>query len=410
MLKIISELKLKKLFVLAVLLRILIMPFYFHPDIKTYYFQSSFLKQGVFNIYSYLTNNKGNLTIKEDFVYFPLTYFFLGTYQILATPILEPQFNNWLSDASEQARNNIGTFRYLFVLKLPYLILDLLIPFLLIRFFSDTDKKRKVFILWLFNPLSIAIIYIYSNIDIISVVLSLISLLLFRNKKIVLAGIMLGLAAGFKAYPMLFLPFLMIYAKSAKAAIKLFLAAITTMFLIILPFWSSAFLNSALISGLTTRIAFPGIPIGFGEAIMVGVLSLTAFFIMELTENLNSDKVWLSIFCVLLLLFSTIHYHIAWLLWIVPFLIIFSVTQPNILGKLAWVWLSLAFVIPLTFDDKFMTVSTLSALSPLYNLLPTPFLVLQKIYDPYLLQGAIHSILFGTSLVLIFRSFKMLKT
>ncbi len=386
------------------------MPFYFHPDIKTYHFQSSFLKYGVFNIYSYLAANKGNLPIKEDFVYFPLTYLFLGTYQILTAPLLGSQFDTWLIDASEQARETIGTFRYLFVLKIPYLLIDLLIPFLLIRFFESTEQKRKAVILWLFNPFSIVIIYIFSNLDIIPVALSLISLLLLRSKKIILSGIILGLAAGFKAYPVVFLPFLILHTKNLKQGIKLFLATVITLLLIILPFWSQAFLNSAFISGLTTRLAYPSVPIGFGEALMIGVIAMAVLFIMALMEdNLSLDKLWLSIFFALLLLFSTIHYHIAWLLWIIPFLIIFYLTQENKVGKLAWAWFSLAMLIPLTFDDKFMTVSTLSVISPLYNLLPTPFLILQKIYDPFLVQGLIHSILFGISIVLIFKTFKMLK-
>ena len=88
------------LFLLAILIRLLLMPFYFHPDIKTYHFQSSHLQKGVFNIYSYLTENKQNLPIREEFVYFPLTYLFLGTYQIAASPLLGGDFNNWLSYAS----------------------------------------------------------------------------------------------------------------------------------------------------------------------------------------------------------------------------------------------------------------------------------------------------------------------
>ncbi len=411
MFEVISSLKLKKLFILAVLIRLLIMPFYFHPDIKTYHFQSSFLKHGVFNIYSYLAANKGNLPIKEDFVYFPLTYLFLGTYQIMVAPLLGSQFNVWLADASEQARETVGTFRYLFLLKIPYLLIDLLIPFLLIRFLESTEKKRKAVILWLFNPFSIVIIYIFSNLDIIPVALSLGSLLLLRSKKIILSGIMLGLAAGFKVYPMVFLPFLILHTKNLKQGIKLFLATVITLLLIILPFWSQAFLNSAFISGLTTRIVYPSIPIGFGEALMIGVITLTMLFILELMENnLSLDKLWLSIFFTLLLLFSTIHYHIAWLLWIMPFLILFYLTKENKVGKLAWVWFSLAMLIPLTFDDKFMTVSTLSVISPLYNLLPTPFLILQKIYDPFLLQGLIHSLMLGVSMALIIQSFKLFRT
>lgn len=409
MFTILKELNLTKLFILAILIRLLIMPFYFHPDIKTYNWQSSFLKSGVFNIYTYLVDNREKLPLKEEFVYFPLTYLFLGTYQISVSPILGPNFNNWLSDASSQVLDRVGTFRYLFILKFPYLVLDLIIPFLIIRFFKEIKQKRNAFILWLFNPISLAIIYIFSNIDIIPVTLSLVSILLFRSKKIFLSGLILGLAAGFKAYPLLFLPFILLFTDRIKDGIKLVAVSFVTLVLIIAPFWSQAFLNSALISGLTTRIAYPSIPLGFGEYLMVGILTLVALFFAGLTQNgKRTDKVWLMIFIVLLFIFSGIHYHIQWLLWIIPFLIIFYIYQNN-LGKLSFLWLSLAFVIPLLYDDRSMSISLFSAISSLFNLLPTPFLVAQKVYDPYLLQGLIHSVMFGISLILVFRSFNFLK-
>ena len=100
--------------------------FYFHPDIKTFNFQASFLGKGVIDIYSYLINNKQNLPFKEEFVYFPLSYFALGGYQIAVSPILGSGFNAWLNNASSNAFViDSSIFRYLIVLKLPYLLLDI---------------------------------------------------------------------------------------------------------------------------------------------------------------------------------------------------------------------------------------------------------------------------------------------
>lgn len=409
MFTVLKELNLTKLFILAIIIRLLIMPFYFHQDIKTYNWQSSFLKSGVFNIYTYLTDNKEKLPLKEEFVYFPLTYLFLGTYQAIVSPVMGSDFNNWLSDASSQVLDRAGTFKYLFILKFPYLILDLIIPFLIIKFFKDIKQKRKAFIIWLFNPISLTLIYIFSNVDIIAVILSLISILLFRNKKIFLSGLILGLAAGFKAYPLLFLPFLLLFTDRTREVVKMVAVSLGTLILIILPFWSQAFLNSALISGLTTRIAYPSIPLGFGESLMVGVLTLVALFFAGLTTaGRKATKAWLMIFIALLFIFSGIHFHIQWLLWIIPFVIIFYSTWSN-LGKISFLWLILAFTTPLLYDDKSMSISIFSSISSLFNLLPTPFLVVQRIYDPFLLQGLIHSSMFGISLILVFKSFNFLK-
>jgi len=66
------------LFVFALLVRFLIMPFLYHPDIKIYNFQSSFLSSGVLNIYDFLNEKKQELPFREEFVYQPLAFIFWG--------------------------------------------------------------------------------------------------------------------------------------------------------------------------------------------------------------------------------------------------------------------------------------------------------------------------------------------
>lgn len=409
MFKILDQLNLTKLFLLAILLRVLIMPFYFHPDIKTTYFKVSFLKMGVIDIYSYLDKNVNSLKIKENLNYLPLTYFSMGAYYTIVSNLLGDDFSSWLKDASVEATTRLNTFRYLFILKLPYLILDLIIPFLLIKFLHTDSRKRNAFILWLFNPLTISIIYIFSNIDVIPVTLSLISLLYFQREKFIKSGIMLALAIGFKAYPILFLPFLALSIRDYKKITLMIFITFGLTIAIIIPFWSTAFVNSALLSSLTTRLAFPGIGIGFGESLMIGIVVLTILFLdILLNKGQKVNQAWYYLATMLLLVFSTIHYHIQWLLWILPFLILLNVLRTS-LTKLLWTWAGLAFLIPLLYDDKSMSVSLLSAISLLYNLLPTPFLIIQHIYDPFILQGVIHSILLGISLVLVFKDFKSLE-
>lgn len=389
---------------LAVLLRLLIIPFYFHPDIKTYHFQASFLKQGVFDIYSYLDANKEKLPLKEEFVYFPLTYYFLGIYQILVNPFLGDGFVNWLSDASAQANERIGVYRYLFILKLPYLFLDLSIAFLLLRFFKDELMRKKVFTLWLFNPFSLILLYLFSNVDIIPVSLSLVSLLLVYRQKLILASLCLGIAAGFKAYPLIFLPLLLFYAKDFKQVIYMTIAALGIFAATIAPFWSTAFQNAALVSGLTTRIVFPGLSIGFGETLMVSVITIFGLLFYGFLKKERTHILYYYL-GLLLLLFSFIHFHIQWLLWLIPFVVVFLVMRER-LKVVTFVLISMAFAIPLLYEDRSMSVGLLSVISSLYNLVPIPFAIVQRFYDPYIIQSVLHSGLAGGSLVLIWQIFQ----
>ncbi|HET7098851.1 MAG TPA: glycosyltransferase family 87 protein [Patescibacteria group bacterium] len=387
--------QIKKLLVLAIFLRLLVAGFLFHPDIKTINFQTSFLKHGVFNIYSYLVENKKTLPLKDNFVYFPLTYFTVGGYQWLASPILGKGFDLWLSDAgSNSVVTNSNIFKYLILLKLPLLAMDIAIAFLLMRFFETREDKEKAFIFWLFNPFTIIIIYAFSNIDIFSVSLTLLSFLMIKKEKLILASFLLGIAAGFKLYPLLFVPFLFLSGRNLKEKMLLSVIPLVTFGLVIFPFVSPAFFQSALVSGLTTGI--------FMSDFAVLALSLLFFYAVLIDKKINTFNYWIILF---LIIFSFALFHIQWLLWIAPFLTILAVKNL----KLSWVIIILsilAFLVPMLYEDRYMTISLFRVYSTWYDLLPTPFVFIQKVYDPSNLQNVIHSAFAGGSLVMIYKLFK----
>ncbi|QQG42212.1 MAG: DUF2029 domain-containing protein [Candidatus Woesebacteria bacterium] len=385
----------KKLLVLAIILRLLVAGFLFHPDIKTIDFQASFLKKGVFNIYTYLVENKKSLTLKDDFVYFPLTYFSLGGYQWVASPFLGKGFDSWLADAgSSTVVENPNIFRYLIVLKLPYLVLDILIAFLLMQFFEIKEDKRKAFVFWLFNPFTIIIIYAFSNIDIFSVVLTILSFLMIKKEKLFSASLLLGLASGFKLYPLLFIPFLFLAGRNLKEKIILSITPLITFGIIILPFISKAFFQSALVSGLTTGI--------FTSDFATLALSLLFFYAALFDKKINLLNYWISMF---LIIFSFALFHIQWLLWVAPFLVILSVKKPEY-SWLLFLFGIIAFAIPALFQDRYMTISLFRIYSVWFDMLPTPFTFIQKVYDPVNIQTVFHSILAAGSLVMTYKIFK----
>lgn len=395
----------KKLIILAVVLRLLVAAFYFHPDIKTFNYQASFLKHGVFNIYTYLTENKKTLSLREEFVYFPLTYFTLGSYQAIASPILGKGFDAWLADAGVNSFvRNPQIFKYLIVLKLPYIAVDILIGYLIMKFFDDREKAKKAFIFWLFNPFTIALFYIFSNVDIFPVALTVVSLLLAKRNKLVASSLLLGIGAGFKLYPILLVPFLFLKAGSVKEKLMVVLVPIFVFTVITIPFLSTAFVQSALISGLTTRIFNPGFSTGFGEYNIIGLTGFVALFFYGLLvdKKIKLLNYWVALF---LLIFSFSHFNIQWLAWVAPFLVILSVKMPR-LAITIFVLSCIAFIIPPLYEDRSMTVGLLRVYGTLFDLLPTPFTAIQTIFDPYSLQSIFHSVLAGGSSILIFSLFK----
>lgn len=396
-----------KIFVLALLIRLIIVPFYFHPDIKTFNFQSSFLKQGVFDIYTYLIANKKKLPLKEEFVYFPLTYFSLGGYQIIVSPFLGDKFQSWLWDASQNAIDQTNVFKFLFILKLPYLILDFATAIVLMKLFEDNKKKRAALTLWLLNPFSLALIYIFSNIDIFPVFLTVLSLFFSKRNKIMVASLLIGLAAGFKAYPILFLPFLFFYAQGLKQKLLAAAPGLIVFLAVIAPFLKSVgFQQATLASGLTTRIISPTFAIGFNESLIIAMISLGALLFYAFNfENFKFERLPQFYLAALLLIFSSIHFHIQWLLWMIPFIIITGIVRTRLLNSM-FLLLTAAILIPLLYPDHFMNFSTMEPISQYFIPLPTLFQIVQRFYDPYAIQSILHSIFLGGSVVLIIQTFK----
>lgn len=393
------------LLITAIALRFLVAGLLFHPDIKTIAFQTSFLRQGVINIYPYLINNKAVLPLKEEFVYFPLTYFTIGSYQATISPLLGSEFNSWLNDGgANSVVNNTNIIKYLVLLKLPLLFIDIGIAFLLLQFYKDKEKGEKAFELWLFNPFTIILIYAFSNIDIYAVLLTIIAFLLIKRDKLLLASACIGLAISFKLYPLLFVPFLFINAKDIKEKILVVMIPMGIFLATIIPFWSQAFVNSALLSGLSTRIFTPNFMIGFGESTILGLLLMSVLFF---SGWLNNKKINLfNYFTILLfIIFSFSHYHVSWLLWISPFLVLLAIKRPLLKWPI-FIWAMCAISIPLFYFDRSMTISLFRIYTTWYDLLPTPFTIVQKFYDPFNLQSMLHSLLAGLSTVI---SFKLLK-
>ncbi len=399
MFEILKAADIRRILALALLIRLLIMPFYFHPDIKTFNFQASFLKKGVFNIYDYLSSHKADLPLKDEFVYFPLTYYFLGTYQLVASPFLGPGFEKWLLNAGTNSSLDIGVFRYLFILKLPYLILDILIGIFLTKLFSDLQTKKRILTLWLLNPFSIVLIYIYSNVDIFPVFLIVMSLYFAAKNNFLVSSLMLGLGAGFKAFPLLLIPFLLLKASTIKDKLVSSIIPTFVFLLTILPFIKSAsFKESALASGLTTRIISSGLSLGFGEILMPAIILLSVLFFWGLTQT--RVELWRFYLVAFIFILISIHFHLQWFLWLLPLLAISYAIDSNQEKKLMMAFILTAFAIPLLYTDKFMTVGLLKGISPLYELMLTPSDILSKVYKVETIQGVLHSALFGLGLLL----------
>lgn len=390
-----------RVLLMALFVRFLLMPFLYHPDIKSQHFHFYFLSQKVFNIYQYLANSIQNLPYTDTFNYPPLVYFVFGTIQFLLRPFLGGGFINWLFDWGPERIFNPRIFRYLFVLKIPYLILDIITAFLLTQFFKEKKQKQKVFLFWLFNPILLYAIYGLGNFDILPSLLVLLAVLLVLKNKKGLGGLTLGIAVAFKTYPLLFLPFLAILGgKKTKDRIKIFVLGLIPYSLTCLPFLNSiAFRQSVLFSGLSQRLFIAAVPLGFGENLIIFIAALTFLFFLAFHRfSAQKEKIISFFLAILLLAFSLSHFHPQWIIWILPFLTIVLVRKPSLLFPQTIFYLAFLGVVFL-FNDRAQLLGLLSPINPDFVGVPNIFEVLRNknIIDPFLIQSLIHSVLAGTA-------------
>lgn len=367
------------------------MPWFFHRDIKSQYFHFQFLKQGIVNIYQHVETNKPKLPNKDTFNYLPLTYFTFGTYNILASPLLPKNYSLWLNDWGINQNNYIQINHVMLILKLPYLILDILLAIFLLKIFGND----KIFKFWLFNPLTIYLIYVLGNFDILPCFLTVLSFYFLTKNKDFLCFFFLGIAFALKAYPILFLPFFLFYHKFKFRNIIYF--ALPAIFTIIPFIFLPNFLSSFVGSGLTQKLLeykFQKIPI---YPSIYLIIFIQYYFSKNKPKRIFKNILYLSLF-----FFAFVKFHPQWLIWFFPF-IIEPILKKRLKAILFLIFIIFIFFYIMLIDDNYLTWGHLITINHNFINLTTPFEFIKNRFNisPFFVQNIIKNILIFFSITSI---------
>lgn len=381
--------------VLGYLLRILFMPLTLHSDIfYIHVFASKFAYLGVFNIYGYIKTNFANTLIKEGLNYYPpLAYFLLGIFHAIFK-IFIPDFGEWINKISLMMSSGIydhyldifkiplpklGTF--IFVMKAPYLLFDVLCALILISYFNVKEMKLRAFKLWLFNPVIIFGSYVFGHFDVVLVFFLLTSFFLISKTRYYLAMLLLGMSVLLKATPIiLILPIGLILGRNLSQTIKMILVALFPILLATIPFYFlngnymvSAFFPHFL--GTAGANYIDTIEFTIGKCIFV-LGYLLVFYVLvkkKRTEKhlLLFEDSWKYYLSFILLTYFIIFAPIHHFQWVVPFLII-AVVKKEISMKLYIFQMFFLFVYAI--NSKALSSQLLMPINPdyFYNLKGLP--------------------------------------
>lgn len=140
-----------KIFLLGLLIRLLVMPFTGHWDIRGINFAVYNLPfKGITNVYEVAAKGKVDYAVdvnfgRDYFIYPPLNYFTLGGFMTLLKPFYGSEFVNWIEGYGNDLLSVIThphVWRYLFLMKLPYLFFDILLLTFLLKFFSKPKEQE----------------------------------------------------------------------------------------------------------------------------------------------------------------------------------------------------------------------------------------------------------------------------
>jgi hypothetical protein len=404
----------KIIFVAGIFTYLILIPLFFHPDIKTIFYLSSFLSDGVFNIYQFIGANPDKAML-GPFVYPPLSYILFGILFIPIKLLAANGFVDWLG-MGNTAVSVDHIFRFLFLIKLPLVLTHAISGFVLIKIFGNGDyfpslrisnkKQELILLLWFFNPISIYVITMMGQFDGIPALFTLLALY-YAKRKPYLSSLLLGLGGAIKTYPLLFIPFLIITSDFRWVKkIKLTVVGVISYLIFVVPFLKTQeFYQNTLISGLSQRLLLADITIGFNERINIVPFLIILLFLYCLIHDPGRSKELFKYFLAIpILILGFSHFHPQWIIWALPFIILAiscykKLAVSGVLLAIGWIGTVLSF------DDKFLTWGLLSPLDSGVFFLPSIPTLISKYMDPLLIQNLSHTVFTASAIFFIWYVF-----
>ena len=244
---------------IGLMIRCLIMPFSFHGhDIFfIYYFPEQWVSHHVWDPYLWLNTTYPHAA--ENPYYPPVLYWILSLYLALIKPLLphltelwkifESWNFKWEGNTIHYATlfSHVDLFRTLFLFKLPLLISDFLIGFILYKLLKNTSGRIWAYACWMLNPFTLHSAYALGQVDLIYTAWVMIGIYCFIKKKPYLGILCLVLGALIKTIVLLMIPFAVLVVKNTfRERIKLSLWA---------GFWLMVFISPFLLSSKTAVLS-----------------------------------------------------------------------------------------------------------------------------------------------------------
>ncbi len=394
------------IFTIGIAVRLLIAFSTFHPDIQTFNLAGQVIAAGnILNFYDYLSAISDTDPVKHIavFNYPPLIYYFFGLFNFIFANLLGLNaINQFILDNLANYGNLLFNL-HLFLLKIPYLIVDLLVGWIFLQLFAQKKEKLLALGLWMFNPVNLYATYMMGQFDIIPTFFTVLAIYLAVKNKLSWAALALGFGIAFKIYPIFLLVPLILLGRGYRERIKLIMISLLPYIISILPYISSiGFRTNALFASQSSKSLYANIPISGGESLILFPLILGFIYLLMLKEKIHKEDIWKNFLIILLLFYVLTHFHPQWLIWVTPFLIIELVNKrfENIFPVLTILF---SWIGSLFFFDPSLTIGLFSPVWPFLKTLPGIWELMQIQIDYNISRSFIQTIFAASAIYLIYR-------
>jgi len=219
-----------------------------------------------------------------------------------------------------------------FIFKLPLLVSDITITWLLLRMFPQ--RSREVLLYYFLSPIILYGIYVHSQLDLIPASLLFIAVYLLRSNKILCSAIVFGLAMSTKFYVTACLPLLLIYlikTDISRGILYYLVVPFAIYFVIAYPFiFSDGYYYHVLKNPKQMQIYDIAHNI-HDLSLYLPILAVFIIYIRFLSYRKVNDDLFYTYIVVLFSMFLLLIYPApGWYVWMFPFLSIFFIKHATI--------------------------------------------------------------------------------
>ncbi len=214
-----------------------------------------------------------------------------------------------------------------FFMKLPTLLSDILIAWLLVRMFPT--RVDRVFWYYFLSPIILYACYIHSQLDLIPTAILFAALYYLRKQDAFKSALLTGLALATKSHVAAAVPLFLIYLyrnQKGKSAGVYLLFALLVLALFVVPFLASpGFQAIVLFNPKQSQIFESYIDIGSMHIFLPVLAVCIAYVRFALYAKINTDLLDAFLLIVFALFVALIVPAPGWYVWIAPFLSIFMI-------------------------------------------------------------------------------------